>query len=58
MDPRYRRISVDLHDSREPSQARAEKAKLAEILSAVDQLRAQVERVTTGLPAQTRAEQL
>ena len=58
MDPRYRRISVDLYDSREPSQARAEKAKLAEILSAVDQLRAQVERVATGLPAQARAEQL
>ena len=54
MDSRYRRISVDLHDSREPSQARAEKAKLAEILSAVDQLRAQVERVTPGLPAQAR----
>lgn len=54
MDPRYRRISADLHDSRDPSQTRAEKARLAEILNAVDQLREQVERVTTGLPAQAR----
>lgn len=54
MDPRYRRISVDLHDSREPSLVRAENAQLAEILRAVDQLREQVERVATGLPAQAR----
>lgn len=54
MNPKNRRISADLHDSREPSLARAEKAQLAEILSAVDQLREQVERVTTGLSTQER----
>lgn len=54
MDPKHRRISIDLHDSREPSLERAEKAQLAEILSAVDQLREQVERITTGLSAQKR----
>jgi hypothetical protein len=52
MNPKNRRISADLHDSREPSLARAEKAQLAEILSAVDQLREQ--RVTTGLSTQER----
>lgn len=55
MDPNLRQISVDLHDSREPSLARAEKAQLAEILSAVDQLREQVERVKTGLSARERS---
>lgn len=54
MNPKNRRISADLHDSREPSLARADKAQLAEILSAVDQLRQQVERVTTGLSTQER----
>jgi hypothetical protein len=49
MNLKNRRISADLHDSREPSLARAEKAQLAEILSVVDQLREQVERVKTGL---------
>jgi hypothetical protein len=54
MDPKHRRISTDLNDSRQPSLAWPEKAQLAEILSVVDQLREQVERVTTGISAQER----
>lgn len=50
--PQHRQISVDMHDSREATMARAEKAQMAEILNVVDQLREQVERVTTGLSAQ------
>jgi hypothetical protein len=52
MEPKHRQISVDMHDSRETSMARADKAQIAEILNAVDKLREQVERVTTGRSAQ------
>lgn len=56
LGPGNERTTVEQRDARESSQARGGQVQLADMIDAVERLRVQVERVTTTLAAQPRAD--